>query len=98
MSLYKTNYPDGFISNATPSIVSVVGIVIEQFTLSGSDISNGFITLSGTPALVSTIALDWNGVDQYYSTDYTLSLNIINFSGSLLANIGVGDKLKVSYQ
>jgi hypothetical protein len=98
LSLYKTNYPDGFISIATPSIVSVVGIVIEQFTLSGTDISNGYITLSGIPALVSTIALDWNGVDQYYSTDYTVSLNIVNFSGSLLSNLGVGDKVKISYQ
>ena len=98
MALYKSNFPDGFSSNSTPAVISIVGVKIETFTLSGTDISNGYIDLLSTPDQVSTVAIDWNGIDQYLTTDYTIFSNRITFSAPLLANLDVGDLIKISYQ
>ena len=98
MALYKTNFPDGFISSATPSVISVVGVHIETFILTSTDIVNGFVVLASTPATISTVAVDWNGIDQYYSFDYTISINQVVFSLNLLNNMDVGDIVKIAYQ
>lgn len=98
MALYKSNYPDGFVSNATPAVISVVGINIEMLTITGTDIANGYVDLSGTPENVSTVALDWEGIDQYQGTDYIVSINRIYFMTNLLNNLDTGDLIKVSYQ
>jgi hypothetical protein len=98
MALYKSNYPDGFVSNSTPSVISILGVIIETFTITATDIANGYIDLSGTPNSVATLAMDWEGIDQYQSVDYTVSVNRIYFTTNLLNNLDTGDLIKVSYQ
>ena len=100
MALRKTDYPDGFVSNATPAVVSVVGIKVEIFEIVSTDLINGYVALSGTPEQVSTVSLTWNGIDQYQgaSRDFTVNLNQVVFSSNLLNNMDVGDLLQISYQ
>lgn len=98
MTLYKSNFPDGFISNATPSVISIVAINVETFTLSALDITNGYVTLSVIPDRPETVQVDWNGIAQYEITDYVVTGDQIGFTAGLLGLMVAGDTVKISYQ
>jgi len=98
LTLYKSNFPDGFSSNNTPAVISIVAIVVEQFTLTGTNITNGYITVAVIPEQAVTVQVDWNGICQYSPVDYTVSGANIVFNNSLLALMVAGDLVKVSYQ
>jgi hypothetical protein len=98
LTLYKSNFPDGFISSNTPSVISIVAINVETFTLSALDISNGYVTLSVAPDRPETVQVDWNGIAQYETVDYTVTGTQIDFEPSLLGLMVAGDIVKVSYQ
>jgi len=70
---------------------------VDLFTLSSTDISNGYVTLSGTPNVASATELHVKGAPaQFYGDDYTVSSNQLSWSGLGLDGVLVaGDKLTV---
>lgn len=100
MALRKVNFPDGFISEATPSVVSVVGIKVETFEIMYINIFEGFLELAETPEQSSTVSVTWNGLDQYQGSarDFTVSANKVYFTSNLLDNMDVGDLIQITYQ
>jgi hypothetical protein len=100
MTLYKTIFPDGFASEPTPSVVSIVSYTVEIFSLLSTNIINGNIVLSSIPDAASTVVMSWNGVTQYQGStrDFTMSSNILTFTSNLLSHLDVGDIIEVTYQ
>jgi hypothetical protein len=75
---------------------------VETFVLSGTDISNQYVTLSSTPDTASdTILTVIGGPMQSYGTDFDVSGAQLNFSGELATNgqaaLVSGDILVVQY-
>lgn len=100
MTLYKTIFPDGFVSDPTPSVVSIVSYTVEIFQLLSSNLLSGTIALGSIPDVASTVVMSWNGVIQYQgaSRDFTMSSNILTFTSNLLPHLDVGDTVEVTYQ
>lgn len=73
--------------------------LVDEFTLSPTDISNGFITLSSTPITpADTILTVIGGPMQSYGPDFTVSGNHLSWSGLFLAGVLVsGDILVIQY-
>lgn len=74
-----------------------VSTIVEEFTLSGTDISNGYVTLANTPIANTVSASPIGGPVQSPSSDFSLAGTQFNFLGDLSAELGSGDKLLVSY-
>lgn len=75
-------------------------VYVELFTLTGTDITNGYVTLSNTPtATSSTMLLVKDAPNQFYGDDFQIvSLNRVSWSGLGLDTIlASGDKLTVFY-
>lgn len=73
---------------------------VNKFTLSPTDISNGFVTLTSTPTTLSDTILDVvGGVMQDYSVDFIVTGNVLSWNGLGLAAIPLvsGDKLIVQF-
>jgi hypothetical protein len=72
---------------------------VDNFTLNGTDISNKFVTLSGTPTTASgTILNIVGGVVQDYSVDFTITGDQLSWNGLGLDGVlASGDKLIVQY-
>lgn len=72
---------------------------VDKVTLSGTDISNGFITLSGTPTTPADVILNViGGLSQDYGVDFTVSGATLSWSGLALDGVLVsGDKLIVQF-
>lgn len=72
---------------------------IDKFTLDGTDISNKFITLSGTPTTAgNTILIIIGGIVQDYSVDFTISGAVLSWNGLGLDGIlEIGDKLIIQF-
>lgn len=99
MSLKKVDFPDGFTSTATPSVVSVVSIKTDRIEVNNTHKVTGNIVLSSTPTIPNSIAISWNGIDQYLDQDFSLSGNVIDLNGFLLLDlINVGETLEIKYQ
>lgn len=70
----------------------------ELFTLSGTDISNGFITLAHTPFVAANVHLFVvGGENQVYTDDYTVSGAVLTFAAPLAAILAAGMQLVVNY-
>ena len=71
----------------------------EDFTLSPTDISNGYVTLSKTPtSAVETSVTPIGGVEQDYGTDYTVSGTTLSWSGlGMAAFLVSGNVLRILY-
>ena len=85
--------------NQTISVPASNIYTVEYFTLDSLNISSSSITLSHTPTSSSSVTLDViSGSAQMYGTDYTVSINVLNWSsGPLYGILDVGDKLRVTY-
>jgi hypothetical protein len=70
---------------------------VELFTLTGTDITNGYVTLSTTPVTPNaTILLVASGPNQFYGVDFTVSGNQLSWTGLALNGIlASGDQLTV---
>lgn len=103
------------ISNATDSIAGLMSAAdktkldglspgsvtydVNKFTLSPTDISNGYVTLTPTPTAPTLSVLNViNGLVQDYSIDYTISSNILSWSGlGLQSYLVTGDKIIIQF-
>jgi len=55
---------------------------VDYFTLTGTDITNKFVTLVNTPATPADVMLNVaEGPSQIYGTDYTVSGNTLSWNG-----------------
>lgn len=90
----RPSMPDVNVTQAAASAYHV-----NRFTLSPTDISNKFVTLSSSPATPSATILDViGGVAQDYSVDFTVSGTTLSWSGLGLDGIlSSGDKLIVQF-
>jgi hypothetical protein len=75
---------------------------VNTFTLSPTDITNQFVTLSNTPDTpIDTILTVIGGPQQSYGSDYTVSGTVLTFAGDLAtggnAALVSGDKLVIQY-
>jgi hypothetical protein len=72
---------------------------VNGFTLSPTDISNGFVTLASAPDVpADTILTVIGGPMQAYGPDFTVSGNQLRWSGLFLAGVLVsGDILVIQY-
>ena len=72
---------------------------VDKFTLSSTDITNKFVTLSHTPAIPGeTILLVENAVNMFYGIDFTVTGNELGWSGLALDGIlSSGDNLTATY-
>lgn len=79
--------------------VSAGGANVENFTLSNTDITNGYVTLSSTPADPTKVALLVDsGPSQVYSVDWTVIGSTIDWNGLGLDGIfEAGDYITVIY-
>lgn len=73
--------------------------VVESITLSGTDITNKYVTLSASPLTAAKTRLTViGGPEQAYASDFTVSTNQLSWSGLFLEGVLVtGDKLVVTY-
>lgn len=77
----KVDAIDGHIlfdipSEGTPNAGIEPGAIVEQHTVSGADITNGYVVLGNIPAFPSQTFLSIAGyVNQNYGTDYTVAGN-----------------------
>ena len=73
----------------------------ENITLSGTDISNGYVEIS-QPALANSVNVYAGGLRHTLTTDYSLSTPVTNtritFAGDLASTLASGDVLSVTYQ
>lgn len=85
--------------NGQTGVVIVPVPKVEYRTLTLSEISNAEIVLAETPLAPLEVALDVKGgVTQFYSDDFTVSGNILSWSGLGLDGVLVeGDKVRVIY-
>jgi hypothetical protein len=76
-----------------------IAYAVDLFTLSPTDITNKFVTLSSAPSPASkTILTVIGGPIQDYGTDFTVSGSTLSWSGLFLDGVLVsGDKLIVQF-
>jgi hypothetical protein len=67
------------------------------FTLTGTDITNGYVTLSATPVSNSVAVFPKGGLEQEFGVDFSLTGAQLNFIGDLATILASGDKLIVKY-
>lgn len=73
--------------------------IVDLFTLTPTDITNGFVALTTIPfTAIDTILLVKNAPNQFYGDDYTVTTNQLSWTGLGLDGIlASGDKLTVIY-
>jgi hypothetical protein len=69
----------------------------ETFTLDGTDISNGYVTLAETPIADSIHVTPKGGLPQEPGVDFTITGAQLDFAGDLATLLADGDKLIVHY-
>lgn len=69
----------------------------EVITLTGTDISNGFVTLSNTPIANTVSCFPVGGPMQEPLVDFAVVGAQFSFLGDLVAELGSGDKIVVAY-
>jgi hypothetical protein len=88
-------------TSAAPTWQAAIGgnpYYVNRFTLTGTDITNGFVTLSTPPDTPSDIVLTViGGPMQSYTSDYTVSRAVLTWTGNLATLIASGDMLVVQY-
>jgi hypothetical protein len=96
----------GYVSGVTSNIQNQINTLssgtykVNLFTLSSTDITNGYVTLSTAPiTAANTILTVIGGPMQDYSIDYTVSGTQLSWSGLGLDGIlTAGDKLVVQFE
>ena len=83
---------DSLIAGSSPKIV-------DKITLNGTDESNKYVTLSGTPAVAAnTILIVEDAGGMFYGTDFEVVGNQLRWTGKGLDGIlGSGDNITVEY-
>lgn len=78
---------------------SVIGFAQEDFTLTGTDITNKYVTLSFAPSPANETSVDViGGIKQDYSVDFTVSGSQLSWNSlGLEALLSSGDKLVITY-
>jgi hypothetical protein len=100
MALKIVTISDGFESATVPSIV-VPGVLSNTtyfHTLTNFDIVNGYISIPETPTTPAEVGLSWNGINQFYSQDYTISGANLVFQSRLSPLLLDGDELIIIYK
>lgn len=87
------------IDTALSGVGPSSGFKVDKFTLSGTDISNKFVTLSLSPATPSaTILLVSDAPNMFYGADFTVTGNQLGWNGLALDGIlASSDTLTVIY-
>lgn len=90
---------DGSGTTSWVSAGSLGTYIVEKFTLTGTDITNGYVTLASTPSAPGDSVLSViGGPVQDYSVDYTITGAQLDWNGLFLDGVLVaGDKLIVQY-
>lgn len=71
---------------------------IDEFTLTGTDITNGYVALSNVPNLTKPIVVQpRGGTVQIYSTDFSISGSHLVWSGTFASTVQSGDVLVITY-
>jgi hypothetical protein len=92
---YLQNNGSGVLSWAS---VSSGAPTVQYYTVTGTDITNGYMTLSGTPASPTSTLLDViGGTAQAYTTDFTVSGAQLTWAGTLASSIASGDVLRIAF-
>ena len=75
-------------------------VKVDIFTLSGTDITNKFVTLSGTPVTANeTILLVRDAAGMFYGSDFSVTGAQLGWNGLALDGIlASGDNLTVEYR
>lgn len=97
------NSTAGNETDQAPSVAAVkayvaaqsANVIVQTFTLTGTDITNGYVTLSNTPDQITEVTPK-GFPPQHPVDDYTNTGAQLNFAGDMLSLIA-GDKLKVVY-
>lgn len=86
------------VSDSVAAVASVSKV--EKFVLSGTDISNKYVTLSASPATPSdTLLMVKSAPSQYYGDDFTVIGSQLSWSSLGLDGIlASGDELTVVYR
>lgn len=91
------NNGSGILSWATVSGSSGAPTVM-YYTVTPTDITNGYMTLSSTPASPTSTLLDViGGTAQVYTTDFTVSGAQLSWAGTLASSIASGDVLRIAF-
>jgi hypothetical protein len=69
----------------------------QVFTLTGTDITNGFVTLSNTPVANSVSVVPKGGLEQEPAVDFSVAGAVVTFAGDLVTILASGDKLMIKY-
>jgi len=97
----KIDLPNVWIKIATDSSTGTNGVfIIENFILTGTDITNGYLTLSNSPLITENISVNMNGLVLFNgsSEDYYISVDKIYFTTTQKNLLTIGDKFQISYK
>lgn len=85
-------------NNGTWKVLS--GTIVDLFTLTNTDITNKYVTLSSAPQDASKVRLDIvGGPTQVYGTDFSISGNQLSWSTLFLDGVlAAGDMFIVQYE
>lgn len=73
--------------------------IVERFTLTGTDITNAYVTLSSAPVTPAYVGFDVKGAPhQFYGDDYTVTGSAVSWSALGLDTVlEAGDKVTAQY-
>lgn len=99
MALKIVTISDGFESSTVPSVVTPAAqTVITYGTLTGTDISNGYLTLGAAPSSPNQTTFSWIGINQFYGTDFSVSGAQLSFLARLIGHgLQSGDEFIITY-
>ncbi|MEM4385830.1 MAG: hypothetical protein QXD03_04720 [Candidatus Anstonellales archaeon] len=93
--------PLGYLQSYVNSTISnnVDETVVDVFTLTSTDISNKYVTLSKSPAYPTKVILEVKGApSQFYGDDYVVSGSQLSWNGLGLDGLLIeGDKIRAIY-
>lgn len=96
----STTSTDGYLSSVDwNTFNNKHSFIVNKFTLTPTDITNKFVTLTQAPAVPSQTSLDIiGGIEQDYGPDFTVSGTTLSWSGLFLDGVlSSGDKLIIYY-
>ena len=73
-------------------------IITDYFTITATDVSNKYVTLTRTPTSPSEVALNVGGTPQIYNTDFYVEAKLLKWDGKAIEpDVAEGDKFRVVY-
>jgi hypothetical protein len=99
MALKIITISDGFESSSVPAInlPSIERVQTFHYTLTGTDIINGYVTLPTTTIFPTETVLMWNGINQRYGTDFNCSTNKVFFLAGLSSFLLPSDNVTIIF-